>query len=162
MKETKKQIVEQTRQRVAAEYKKVIAAKDGMIDRLRNKIHLQQVKVDHQADHITQLTETLHLIRGDPADKADSLDDITLRPGATVTLPLPQPQGEPKPLLMALDWRDADLVRLVLREKIGVFHQRQNGFMADPEQRRLASAIERMTKIYDYINELQQKMTKDK
>lgn len=98
----------------------------------------------------------------DSPDVADPLDDITLRPGATVTLPLPQPQGEQKPLLMALDWRDADLVRLVLREKIGMFHQRQNGFMADPEQRLLASAIERMTKICDYINEYQQKMTKDK
>ena len=33
---------------------------------------------------------------------------------------------------------------------------------ADPEQRRLASAIERMTKICDYINEYQQSNTKDK
>ena len=74
MKETKKQIVEQTRQRVAAEYKKVIAAKDGVIDRLRNEIHLLQVKVDHQADHITQLTETLHLFRGESACKAKSPD----------------------------------------------------------------------------------------
>ncbi len=95
----------------------------------------------------------------DSPDVADPLDDITLRPGATVTLPLPQSQGESKPLLMALDWCDADLVRRVLSEKIVSLLCQQNGFMADPEMRRLASAIERMSKICDYINEYQQSAT---
>lgn len=120
MKETKKQIVEQTRQRVAAEYKKVIAAKDGMIDRLRNEIHLLQVKVDHQADHITQLTETLRLFRGEPADKAKSPDTESRVYAVT---------------LYATDWPDCTNIVLMLhpqgdqRQTVGIIevHCRKTG-----------------------------------
>lgn len=128
---------------------------DGFSEVIGNRYAIEPPTV--KKNHLTLLYENLN-----SPDVADPLDDITLRPGATVTLPLPQPQGEPKPLLMALDWCDADLVRLVLSDKIVSLLCQQNGFMADPEMRRLASAIERMSKICDYIIEYQRSNTKDK
>lgn len=64
MKETRRQIVEQTRNKVAAYYKDIISQKDAIIEENNKIINLQDryirnllSKIDRQSNHITMLTE---------------------------------------------------------------------------------------------------------
>lgn len=63
MKETRKEIVEQTRNKVAAQYQKVIKAKENVIKELKDEIKRLQIKCDHQAKHITELISELKQYR---------------------------------------------------------------------------------------------------
>jgi len=64
MKETRRQIVEQTRNKVAAYYKDIISQKDAIIEENNKIINLQDryirnllSKIDRQSNHITMLTK---------------------------------------------------------------------------------------------------------
>ncbi len=64
MKETRRQIVEQTRNKVAAYYKDIIRQKDAIIEDNNRIINLQDryirnllSKIDRQSNHITKLTQ---------------------------------------------------------------------------------------------------------
>jgi len=64
MKETRRQIVEQTRNKVAAYYKDIIRQKDAIIEENNKIINLQDryirnllSKIDRQSNHITKLTQ---------------------------------------------------------------------------------------------------------
>lgn len=64
MKETRRQIVEQTRNKVAAYYKDIISQKDTIIEENNKIINLQNryirnllSKIDRQSNHITKLTQ---------------------------------------------------------------------------------------------------------
>ena len=62
-KETRKQIVEQTRNRLAVQYNKIIAQRDSQIESLKVEILRLGLKVAHQADHITRLIDELKELR---------------------------------------------------------------------------------------------------
>lgn len=64
MKETRRQIVEQTRNKVAAYYKDIISQKDAIIEDNNKIINLQNryirnllSKIDRQSNQITKLTQ---------------------------------------------------------------------------------------------------------